>query len=201
MNKFDEQHLRLLRDAAIWDMPKQMAYLEIPGDPILVFPEYFLQVETGKVIREIEHLPNQCAVLLELQRVVREQLPIRDPEDHLELVYTSRETNAFITNSPRQVAHALCAPCYVGHYQEVAGTGSITLREDWFFRPDKVVAEIIIYPKPYHIEVWDRWVPDASFPTLEWDIKVLLDDNYLIIINVNGQLRHIAWLTLPDQDD
>ena len=182
-----------------------MAYLDIPGDPIVVFPNYFLQVETGRVIREIPNLPNECAVLTMLQRVVREQLPLRD-EDHLELVYTSRETNAFITNSPRQVAHALCYPCYVGHYHEIIGKGwlsmeHITLQEDWFFRPDRVDAFLLVYPKPHKIEVRGQWVPNVRPYTLEWDIQIELDDNYLVILVVNNQLRHIAWLTLPDSDD
>ncbi len=197
---FDVHHLRTLRDASIWELPQQMALLDIPGDPIIVFPEYFLRVETGEVIRKIEDLPNDRAVLTSLQRVVREQLPLRDPKDRWELVYTSRNTDAFVTNSPRQVAHALCLPAYVGHYQEVSGTGRITLREDWFFRPDRVDAIVLVYPKPYAIEVQDRWVPDARFPTLEWNIELQLDDNYLIIVTVNGQLRHIAWLTLPSDD-
>jgi hypothetical protein len=197
---FDVHHLRTLRDACIWDLPQQMAYLAIPGDPIITFPQYFLRVETGEVIRKIEDLPNECAVLTRLQRVVQEQLPLRDPEDHLELVYTSRETDAFITNSPRQVAHALCAPCYVGHYHEIAGTGRITLQKDWFFRPDQVKAFVLVYPQPYQIEVRARWVPDVRPYTLEWDIELQLDDNYLIVVVVNGELMHIAWLTLPHDE-
>jgi len=200
LKKFDMHHLKLLRDACIWDLPRQMAYLDIAGDPIIAFPNYFLRVKKGEVIRKIEDLPNECAVLSGLQRVVQEQLPIRTPEDDLELVYTSRETDAFITNSPRQVAHALCAPCYVGHYHEVSGTGKITLQEDWFYRPDQVNAFVLVYPKPYQIEVRSRWVPNVRPYTLEWDIQVELDDNYLVVVVVNGQLRHIAWLTLPDQE-
>ena len=198
---FDVHHLRTLRDAAIWNLPQQMAYLDIPGDPIIAFPQYFLQVKTGEIIRQIADLPNECAVLTRLQRVVREQLPLRDPEDRLEVAYDSSETRVFVTHSTRQVAHALCDPCYVGHYHEVAGTGKITLREDWFYRPDKVIAEILIYPRPYKIEVRDQWIPDVRPYTLEWDIELQMDDNYLIIVNVNGQLRHIAWLTLPCDEE
>ena len=206
LKRFDEQHLKLLREASIWDLPRQMAYLNITGDPIIVFPRYFLRVKSGEVIRKIEDLPNECAVLSELKRVVREQLPLRDPEDNLELVYTSRETNAFITNSSRQVAHALCTPCYVGHYHEVIGKGwlskeQITLREDWFYRPDRVDAFLLVYPKPHKIEVRNQWVPDVRPYTLEWDIQIELDNNYLVILVVNNQLRHIAWLTLPCDEE
>ena len=204
LKHFDEQHLKLLRNACIWDLPRQMAYLDIAGDPIITFPEYFLQVKTGKVIRGIADLPNECAVKTALQRIVQEQLPIRDIEDQLELIYQSPETLAFVTNSSRQVAHALCAPCYVGHYHEVGGNGwlskgQITLREDWFYRPDRVDAFLLVYPKPHEIEVWDRWVPDVRPYTMEWDIRIELDDDYLVLLIVNGQLRHIAWLMLDKE--
>ena len=204
LKHFDEQHLKLLRNACIWDLPRQMAYLDIAGDPIITFPEYFLQVKTGKVIRGIADLPNECAVKTALQRIVQEQLPIRDIEDQLELIYQSPETLAFVTNSSRQVAHALCAPCYVGHYHEVRGNGwlskgQITLRKEWFYRPDRVDAFLLVYPKPHEIEVWDRWVPDVRPYTMEWDIRIELDDDYLVLLIVNGQLRHIAWLMLDKE--
>ena len=199
---FDVHHLKTLRDAAIWDLPQQMAYLDIPGDPIIAFPQYFLQVKTGEIIRQIADLPNECAVLTRLQRVVREQLPLRDPEDRMEVMYDSKTTRVFSTHSVRQLAHWLCAKSYVGEYREIVGAET-TIRKEWYWRPDpdKINFEILIYPSPCSfdtIDVEEHWVNPK---TLDIKIRVPYNDNYLVVVLDNDVLENIVWLTLPHRDD
>jgi len=201
LKHFDEQHLKLLRNACIWDLPQQMAYLDIPGDPIIAFPQYFLQVETGEIIRQIADLPNECAVLTRLQRVVREQLPLRDPEDRMEVAYDGI-CRVFTSHSVRQVAHWLCLPSYTGKYSEQVGN-ELTIRKEWHWPPDldKLCAEILIYPAPCSFDtvtVQERWLDKR---TLEIQIKVPHNDNYLVIFIVNDVLQNIAWLTLPCDEE
>jgi hypothetical protein len=197
---FAVQHLRVLRDACIWELPRQMAYLNIAGNPIVVFPQYFLRVKTGEVIRKIEDLPDKCAVLTALQQVVKEQLPVRDPDDRMEVVYDG-VCRVFTSNSARQMAHWLCQPAYVGKYQELEQR-QLTIRKEWYWRPDpdKIKIEVLVYPKPCSfdsIEVEEHWVNPR---TLDIKIGVPYNDNYLIIGLCNDVLEHIAWLTLPNED-
>ena len=197
---FDVHHLKTLRDAAIGDLPQQMAYLDIPGDPIIAFPQYFLQVKTGEIIRQIADLPNECAVLTRLQRVVREQLPLRDPEDRMEVMYDG-VCRVFTSNSPRQLAHWLCQPAYVGKYQELEQR-QLAIRNEWYWRPDldKIKIEVLVYPKPCSfesIDVEEHWVDPR---TLDIKIRVPYNDNYIVVVLTNDVLEHIAWLRLPDED-
>ena len=197
---FDVHHLRTLRDATIWDLPQQMAYLDIPGDPIIAFPQYFLQVKTGEIIRQIADLPNECAVLTRLQRVVREQLPLRDPEDRMEVMYDG-VCRVFTSNSPRQLAHWLCQPAYVGKYQELEQR-QLAIRNEWYWRPDldKIKIEVLVYPKPCSfesIDVEEHWVDPR---TLDIKIRVPYNDNYIVVVLANDVLEHIAWLRLPDEN-
>ena len=197
---FDVHHLRTLRDAAIWDFPQQMAVISRPDPEVIIFPHYFLLVEEGKIIRKIDELPHLEAVLGGLKEAVQKHLPLRDPEDRMEVAYDG-VCRVFTSHSVRQVAHWLCLPSYTGKYSEQVGN-ELTIRKEWHWPPDldKLCAEILIYPAPCSFDtvtVQERWLDKR---TLEIQIKVPHNDNYLVIFIVNDVLKNIAWLRLPDED-
>ena len=198
---FFHHQLRTLRDAAIWDLPQQMAVISRPDPEVIIFPHYFLLVEEGKIIRKIDELPHLEAVLGGLKEAVQKHLPLRDPEDRMEVAYDG-VCRVFTSNSARQVAHWLCLPSYTGKYSEQVGN-ELTIRKEWHWPPDldKLCAEILIYPAPCSFDtvtVQERWLDKR---TLEIQIKVPHNDNYLVIFIVNDVLQNIAWLTLPCDEE
>ena len=101
---FLKHQLRILRDAAIWEMPGHMAVINRPDPDTIIFPRYFLLIDEAKIIRDIDELPHLEAVLGGLRQIVKQQLPLRDLEDRMEVAYDG-VCRVFTSNSARQVAH------------------------------------------------------------------------------------------------
>jgi len=180
---FHVDHLRLLREAAILDL----GYVVIgrPNPKVIIFPDYFLLVDEGKIVRNIEELPQEF-VLQGLKNAVRDHLP---GPDRVEVVYESQGTRVYTTEDTRGIAHALCAPSYRWSTYTETSSSDVKIWHHYYWPPIKWEAEIWVYPKPKAIEVQTNWEPEWTYIC---DLQIKAATTVTVVAVLNGVLHEIV---------
>jgi len=182
---FHVNHLRLLREAAILDL----GYVVIgrPNPKVIIFPDYFLLVDEGKIVRNIEELPQEF-VLQGLKNAVRDHLPGPDRV----VVYESQGTRVYTTEDIRGIAHALCAPSIRWSTYTETSSSDVKIWHHYYWPPIKWEAEIWVYPRPQRVEVKTRWEPEWTFIA---DLKLESSTVTTVVAVLNGVLHEIIRVT------